>query len=410
MPRSQSVLVLDDDPEICLEVADFLASAGHRVSTAGDASVLQSDEFQGVDVMILDLGLPSVDGVDVLRQLAAMMRAPGVIVMSGHGQSVLHAASYAAERTGLRLLGVMEKPVDADRLLALVESDAPGRRRQAGGSMPVELVLPSLLRALDERLLEINLQPKVTVREMRFAGAEALLANSLPGIARISPPDIVAAAASEPGLLVRLTHEVTRQAMLACAEWTHAGWSGPVSVNVPIEALISEDAIAALLAISKTVDLPPSQLTLELVEDSLYDSSAQVVATLAKLRIAGFGLALDDVGKRQSGLLQLANLPVTEIKIDLEIVRQARSWEKARGIFASLADLGHRIGTKVVAEGVELPIDLELVRQHPVDYIQGYIVSGKLPVNELLLMLPGLGAAASKSSAFDVRHESNDSA
>ena len=122
-------------------------------------------------------------------------------------------------------------------------------------------------------------------------------------------------------------------------------------------------------------------------------NSAEALSVLAKLRLAGFGLALDDVGKRNSGLLQLANLPVTEIKIDIEIIRQARSWEKARSIFAFLAELGHRLGTEVVAEGVELQSDLDFIRKHPVDFIQGHLIRKKSPLPDLMAALPTLAGS-----------------
>lgn len=125
----------------------------------------------------------------------------------------------------------------------------------------------------------------------------------------------------------------------------------------------------------------------ELTEDSIYDSSTDALAVLARLRLAGFGLSLDDVGRRQSGLLQVANLPITEVKIDLEILAQARRWAKSRSIFGSIAELGRRLGLSVVAEGVKTRDDLALVRSLPVDYVQGFLVSRKRLLPDLLAML-----------------------
>lgn len=172
--------------------------------------------------------------------------------------------------------------------------------------------------------------------------------------------------------------------MAAVAAWTERGHSAAVSVNLPIEVLLAPGAVATLEAMTRDAGIAPSQVTFELLEDGLYDTSADALGALTKLRLAGFGLALDDLGQRQSGLLQFANLPVTEIKIDLEIVRQARTSEKARSIFATLATLGERVGVKVTAEGVETEADLHFVRQHPVDYLQGYLVSAKRPLEDLM--------------------------
>lgn len=386
MSAPQAVLVVDDDPDIREEIADLLAAAGHDVATAGDAGLLRADAFEAVDLVVLDLAMPKVDGVDLMRALARMERPPSVIVMSGHEESVLRSASRSAEAAGLTVRGILDKPVDPDRLLALCSAPCAARRA-SGEAQAARDILPALASAIETGTLGVSFQPKVTTEDLTFCGAEALLTNELPGVGRITPPEIIAAAARQPGMLVRLTHEVMRQASAACVEWTRAGAAGPVSVNLPIEALLCESGLAALLAIPREAGLAPEQVTMELIEDQLYDSSADVVAALTKLRIAGFGLALDDVGQRQSGLVQLANLPVTEIKIDQELTRQARHWQKARGIFASLATLGRHIGTAVVAEGVETAEDLALARTHEVGCIQGYLVSKKRPLNELLGML-----------------------
>lgn len=383
-----SVLVLDDDDDLREEIRDAIASAGHEVLAAGDASILDSPRFQTVDVLVLDLSLPKVDGIDVLKRIAAMPDAPQVIVISGHGESILRTVGVAAESEGVRLLGMFAKPLDPDRLIELIGSQAAVLAH--GAETDTTALVPALVAAIGNGTLVVDFQPKVATRTLSFAGAEALLGNHLPGFGRVSPPAIVEAARSVPGLLVRLTHEVLRLAAAGCATWTRAGWTGMLNVNVPIEALLTPDAVPAIVRIVNEAGIEPRQVTLELVEDSLYDSSSAALGVIAKLRLAGFGLALDDVGRRQSGLVQLANLAVTEIKIDLELIHQARTWEKARSIFVSLAELGERLGIPIVAEGVELPEDLDLVRRHPVSYIQGYLISPKRPLLEMIAALPRL--------------------
>ncbi|OYW34415.1 MAG: hypothetical protein B7Z45_07610 [Azorhizobium sp. 12-66-6] len=227
-----------------------------------------------------------------------------------------------------------------------------------------------------------------------------LLANELPGFGPVLPYDIVKAAGSA-GLLTALTHEILRSAVAGCEKWRNAGWDGVVSVNLPLDVVLQPGAVDAMAAIVHEGGLGPGSVMFELTEDQLYDSSSDALNALARLRLAGFGLALDDVGQRQSGLLQLVNLPVTEIKIDLEILHQARAWGKAKNIFGSLADIGRRLGVSVVAEGVETQEDLQLVRANGVEYVQGFLVSGKRPIDEFLAVLGTRNEIDAKASVPD---------
>lgn len=384
-PGRRRVLILDDDEAVRAELEDYLEGLGHRVVAIGDAGLLRSRRAAACDVLILDLKLAETDGVAVLRQLQNEAAAPDLILFSGLGEGVLKTATAIGEQFGLRILGAVAKPIDLDRLAALLALPPnPAASAGAGGEDP-RRITEALLAALDSRTLPIAFQPKVGAGDLRFAGAEALLAGSLPGLGPVSPPEIVAAASASPALMGRLTQAVIRAAIAGCRSWKARGWQGPVSINLPVEAVTSPMAAAELESLAAN-GLRPEDVVLELVEDALYDSSTQVLAALTQLRLAGFALSLDDVGRRQSGLLQIANLPISEVKIDLELLRQSRTWTKAREIFATVAELGHRLGLTVVAEGVEHLSDLELVRQYPVDFIQGYFISAKRPLDDLLAM------------------------
>ncbi|MQT13514.1 EAL domain-containing protein [Segnochrobactrum spirostomi] len=384
-PGRRRVLLLDDDEAVRTELEDYLEGLGHRVVAIADAGLLRSRPAAACDVLILDLKLAETDGVAVLRQFQNDEAAPDLILLSGQGEGVLKTASAIGEQFGLRILGAVAKPIDVDRLAALLALPSyPATSTSAHGSDP-RRITEALIAALDERTLPIAFQPKVGARDLRFAGAEALLAGNLPGLGPVAPSDILAAAAASPPLMGRLTQAVIRSAIAGCRTWKARGWHGPVSINLPVEAVTGVMGTAELGTLAAH-GIGPEDVILELVEDALYDSSTQVLAALTQLRLAGFALSLDDVGRRQSGLLQIANLPISEIKIDLELLRQSRTWSKAREIFATVAELGHRLGLTVVAEGVEHPADLELVRQYPVDFIQGYFISSKRPLDDLLAM------------------------
>jgi EAL domain-containing protein (putative c-di-GMP-specific phosphodiesterase class I)/ActR/RegA family two-component response regulator len=388
------VVVLDDDSDLRREIGQLLELEGYDVVALSDARLLDPAAFDGVDVLVLDLMMPGVDGLDVLRRLGKWRAPPKLVLMTGHGEAVLRGTTAAAERQGLTVIGGLAKPFDPDQLSAVlvaapvVQPTPPSGRQDP----PSTVIRGALEAALQDRLLKVAFQPIVRSDTFQFAGAEALLAGELPGIGPVSPPAIVAAAMTEPALISELSVDVTRQAAEACAEWLAAGYQGHVSVNLPLTVLLERSTIEEIATITKAASLPPQQVTFELTEDAVYDSSAGALSALVKLRLAGFGLALDDVGQRSSGLTQLANLPVTELKIDIEIVRLSRTWTKARDIYAALADLGRRLDLAVVAEGIETPQDVALARTHCVDFLQGYLISRKRPLAELMKLIPRLSS------------------
>lgn len=391
-PQGRDILILDDDADLDVELVQMLRANGHLATAATDATDIRPAELDNVGVLVLDLKLPNVDGTDILALLPECARPPALILTTGQGEGMLRAATMVAERAGLTVLGVLPKPFDPDALLGLLKAENP--------PVPaVSLCAPSdadiraaLVEALDHGRLPVAFQPLVDAEKLSFKGAEALLAGELAPFGPVAPDRMIAAAAGDNLLLMRLTHDVLRQAAHACAAWTAAGYAGDVSVNLPLDVLLLPAEVDRFADIVEAAGIARERVIFELTEDALYDTSAAALAALIKLRLAGFELALDDVGQRQSGLLQLANLPVTEMKLDLELIRAARSWEKARNIFSSLGELGRRLGLVIVAEGVETEEDLALVRRNRVHYVQGYLISRKKPLPELIAMLPALSS------------------
>lgn len=387
MPHAKAVLVLDDEQELRDDIGRFLADAGFSVGTAGDAAYLSDAELSSFDIILLDIAMPGDDGLSVIQRLSQLATHPAILLISGRGEDMLQTVAAVARRAHVSVVGVLQKPFEPADMVRLLSEWQPAAT--GGGSAPLseDVIRPCLAHAVETRTLPIAFQPKAGSHHLRFCGAEALLAGELPKIGKVSPEVIISAASADLNLLMALSLEVVRRAAEACREWSNEGWHGPVSINLPFDVLGIPDVVDHLEAGLADAGVKPGQVIFELMEDAIYDSSAAALSVLARLRLAGFGLSLDDVGRRQSGLLQLANLPITEVKIDLQLLAQARQWAKSRSIFASIAELGQRLGLSVVAEGVETPEDLFFIRNLPVDYVQGYLVSRKLPLPDLLSML-----------------------
>lgn len=404
---TRKIFILDDDDALREDLAELLTFEGHQVSGAGDAEGLTPEVLSQIDLLLLDLSLPGRDGASVIREIPHGSPAPQVILLSGHSEDVIQAVADAAALRGTQILGTLKKPFDPDELLRLVNSSCP-HEPATGQAHPVvcrtNLAL-ALDRALAECRLTVTFQPKVATDTLAFAGAEVLLANTLPKLGVIPVPEMIDAARHTPGLLARLTRYTFIAGLEGLRAWRALGAEGPVNINMPQDLLLDADAAGTYAELARRMGVEPAGVVCELTEDAIYDSSSETLIALAQLRLAGFGLALDDVGQRQSGLLQLARLPVTELKIDIDLLHHARTSAKARSIFSSLVELGRRLSMKVVAEGVETEEDLAFARAEGVTQVQGFLIARKMPLADLLGWIkthaPGRAAAlAPPASCF----------
>ena len=392
--RGLRVGIIDDDHALASELGDVLRATGHMAEEIPAATLAHALSWSDQDVVILDVVMPGVDGLDVLDKLSRCGRPPAVILMSGHGEAVLRGAAEAARRSGLTVVGGLAKPFQFEELDRLIEGARAPPEPPAAATPGPFAIRSAVARAIADGTLAINFQPVLHADSFAFAGAEALLQGVLPGLPPVPPARIVEAVAADDDLLAALSWVVVRQAAEAARCWTLAGYQGPVAVNMPASVLRDPEAVEMLQLIVGGAGLKPGQMALELIEENVYDGAATTLATLVKLRVAGFGLLLDDVGRRESGLTQLSALPVTGLKIDIELLRAARSWEKPRFIFAALARLGADLGLTVTAEGVETRADAEFARNQGATHLQGYLFARKLPLDDLMAALPHLQSAA----------------
>lgn len=386
--KLRRILILDDDAAFREDLAEYLTFAGHTVSHTSDPTDVTPRSLCDTDILLLDLNMPGVDGVDVLRNLCRCVLSAQVVLISGSDKDVIEAAAEAGRMSNIRILGTLHKPFDPEELLTLIGGEAAEAsiHHATAGAPSVSQVAEAVEAAIAGGTVPVMFQPKCRPGDRAFGGAEALLGDVWPGLGRISPSAIIEAAGTMPGLLRRLTLEVVERAARGGGAWRAAGLDGPVSINMTLDLLTEPRAPALLAETVRAAGLAPSDVILELTEDAIYDSSSDALMALAQVRMAGFGVALDDVGQRQSGLLQLARLPITELKIDRALVVQSRGTEKSRSILEALIELGHRLGLKVVAEGVETEEDLSRVKAMGVDLVQGFVISRKLALAEFIAM------------------------
>jgi diguanylate cyclase (GGDEF)-like protein len=238
-------------------------------------------------------------------------------------------------------------------------------------------VLSEFRRALDSDEIVVFYQPLMEMDGMTPRGAEGLVRWQHPELGLLPPSDFIPIV-EQTGLIGPLTRHVLEQAVARCAGWRQAGKDLTVSVNLSVRNLLDPDLPSLIGDLLTLYGLTPEALHLEITESMLMSDPDRSLVTLTRLNQLGVGLSVDDYGTGYSSLANLRRLPIDELKIDRSFVSPMLSDESDLIIVRSTINLGHDLGLKVVAEGVEDEATLHRLAGLGCDLAQGYHFSKPL--------------------------------
>jgi EAL domain-containing protein (putative c-di-GMP-specific phosphodiesterase class I) len=264
------------------------------------------------------------------------------------------------------------------------------------------LVLVEELRtALATGQLVLHHQPQVDVASGRVVGAEALVRWLHPVRGLLGPADFLPLAEVH-GLMGQLTDEVLRQAVTQAAAWRGAGRDLRVSVNLSASNLLDTDLPRRVAGLLRGAGVPPEWLVLEVTESVLLSDPERSLDVVGRLADLGATVSIDDFGTGYSSLSYLRDLPVGELKLDRSFTVDLLTDARTEAIVASTVALAHRLGLRVVAEGVEHAATLAHLAELGCDESQGYLYSAPLPADRLDAWLDAAGAAPRPDSAREL--------
>jgi diguanylate cyclase (GGDEF)-like protein/PAS domain S-box-containing protein len=242
-----------------------------------------------------------------------------------------------------------------------------------------------LQRALAERRFAVEFQPVVELSTSRVTGVEALVRWRRGSVS--VPPEEFIGPAEESGLMIPLGDWVLREACGEVARWRESGWDIGVSVNFTARQVAAPRFVESVAAVLEETGLTPQALTLEVKEEVLVEDGGQNVAQLSALRELGVRLAIDDFGTGYASLAYLGQLPVDIIKIDPSFVAGLGNDDTLTLLTRTIVRLGHDLGLVVVAEGIERPEQLELLREMGCPRGQGFLVARPMPAGRAQAMV-----------------------
>ncbi|HEY0341217.1 MAG TPA: EAL domain-containing response regulator [Steroidobacteraceae bacterium] len=382
-PATVRILLLDDEPFMLELLSRLLSQLGYRcvvACTSGSDAIQQmSVPHPGFDLIVLDINMPDMDGIEFIRRLGRSHYGGSVVLLSGESDRMLESIEKLLKTHRLASLGHLQKPLRRDAFLALMArlTVSTGLVSSSHGGEP-PYGLQELRAALVNRELVNYYQPKVSLLTGAVVGMECLVRWDHPRHGLV-PPDRFIEAAEEHNLIRELSHYVLTAAMNQVRLWRRAGQRFSVAVNISMLDLTVLDFPDVVATMAADAGIEPAMITLEVTEGKATQHFCTTLDVLSRLRLKRFRLAIDDFGIGHSTLAKLRDLPFDEIKIDGGFVHGAAGDATLRTICGASLRMARQLGMQTVAEGIEDRDDWNLVRQLGCEVGQGHFIGHPMP-------------------------------
>ncbi|OIJ40173.1 EAL domain-containing response regulator [Massilia timonae] len=374
-------LVAQADPAQRRALVDLLGQLGaSRVTDVPDGHLalqtLEAGLAPAVNVAIVDLALPGMDGLELIRRLGQVQVPARLVVTGAQPADLLFSVETLAEAYGVELLGVIARPVSAAKLKPLLDNYSPLARppRKPGGP---RFTFQQIGIGLQKRQFEPFFQPKIELATGQVKGLEAFARWRHPEHGVLGPASFMEAL-EESGRIDFLDWSMIELSVERCRWFQEQGIPVPISLNIAPETLAHPAFVRQIGAALERHKVLPDYITFELPESSVLNTNPDFIERLVRLRMMGFGLAIDDYGTGRSNLQLLARIPFTELKIDRSFVDGASKRRPLGTVLRSCLNLAHSLDRMSVAVGVETRQDWDFLQSLGCTYAQGYHIANPM--------------------------------
>jgi diguanylate cyclase (GGDEF)-like protein len=359
---------------------DAIRELGHRLQRLGGSNPLVA-RIDGAHLLYAERALGAVRAevvaADALTRIGAPLRLAHIAVQPALSCGVSLAPEHGQDGAELlrRAEAALELAEARPQRVAIFDpgtDQAQRRRLQLGADLPA---------ALEADQLGIVFQPKVAFDRRRIVSAEVLTRWIHPTFGFVPPPEFVEVA-EQTGASGLLSRWVLRRALREIAAWGGDGFEIDIAVNLSASDIIDPTLPDYILRELGQRGVAASRLILEITESAFMRDAATASRHMEYLRVAGVRFSIDDFGTGYSSLSQLQKLPVDELKIDRSFIVAADQDPDNRAVVRTIIELGHSLGLKIVAEGVETEAHWRWLAESGCDLAQGYLISKPVKADE----------------------------
>ena len=367
--RTRRVLIVADDDFAGQALDEAAAAFGLLVRwlRRGDGIQAVLHEF-APDAVIIDPAVVVPPGDETVRAVAG--NGAALLLLGGPDDAEVQGLRQVAAEAGVKVDGMLAKPLTPEGLevaLRIIVGEMGFSAADIAGAV---------MRG--EMTAWYQLQLTRTVDGWRAAGAEALARWAHPELGLVMPGAFVPVAEAA-GQIVVITDCVLQTAVQQLSVWHRNGMPFRISVNITPSLVSDPEFPERLSRLMAEYDVPPAALLLEIPEPSLATAPADFLGMLARLRVHGFGLALEHFGVGISSLADLYRTPFSELKIHRSLVARLEEDEDARHLVRGIVLLADALGLETCAEAVETREALEFLHAEGCTRVQGFHISRPLP-------------------------------
>lgn len=385
-----SILVVDDDPFVINIAVKVLNRLGYENIEAADngKTALEKllDHSDRYDIIILDLNMPEMDGVEFMGHATNSNFDGGIILLSGEDRRMLETALSLANTHSLNVLGALTKPMNLGVLKNMLNKFEPVskeiQRYSPQKSITEEELKDGIKGSADNEPLLV-FQPKISIKTGEIVSVETL-ARWRHAERGTLGPDTFIPLAEKTGLIDELSHVIYRKAIIQSAEWARHGRQLTTAINFSVNSFSKREFTELLVDIAEQYGVGFEQIILEITETQAMTIAVDCLEALIGMRLKRFALSIDDFGTGNSSMSQLKDIPFTELKIDRAFVNGAANNSSALAILETSINLARKLGMKIVAEGAETREDWDMVEKLGCDYVQGFYCAKPMPNEDLM--------------------------
>ena len=371
-------LVAEGDARQRASLCDVLGSLGAtQITEAADGHAamrcFQDTYSPAVNIAIVDIALGGMDGLELIRNLAAMNCRSRVIMSGALENNLLFTIETMAQAYGLELLGTLGKPVKDQCLRELIQHYAPPAPPSVREPSPT-FSFAQVGEGLQARQFEPYFQPKIALETGHIKGLEVFARWAHPEHGVLGPSAFIDAL-EQNNRIDFLDWCMIEKSVERCRQFQDASLPVEMSLNVAPETLAHPAFMQQITACVQRHGVLPMYLTFEMPESSVLTNDPSFLERLVRLRMAGYGLAIDDYGTGRSNLQLLARVPFTELKIDRSFVDGASRRRALGTVLSSCLGLAKSLDRESCAVGVETRQDWDFLQGLGCTYAQGYHIA-----------------------------------
>lgn len=387
---SLNVLIIDDSISACETLEKHFNALGVvNIDFCWDGrnAIRLLKKYQSqYQIIVVDLHMPHMDGIELLTKLKKINFKGGVIIASAMENRIIQAASQVVVNSRLRLLGSLAKPVTTERLQTCIDRLRLMKNEPKAKIQHIEI--DELRRAIKESKIVPYYQAQMDATSGKIEGFEILCRVQRGNQLKLMTPDCFIQVAEQHNLLNVLMERLLTRAIEDWEDIQQLPGCSDVSLsfNLSPNQLTQFGWPKRLFQFCETKKIDTARITVEITENQALDKDSQH-SCISRLRMHKFGVALDDFGTGYTNLSQLRKLPISELKLDISLVKGISKDPLAQAILRSMQEVSENLDITLVAEGVEDIDDFNYLEKIPNLRMQGYLICRPKPFQEVMRWL-----------------------